>query len=54
METDSDMLIELAILTFCIFVAILIWAWIDTRQEQKLLKSIELENDHPLDKRHPV
>ena len=52
MEMDSNMLIELAILTSCLFVAILVWAWLDSKQEKRLLQSIELENHHPLNKRH--
>ena len=49
---DSDMLFELALLTACLFVAILVWAWVDSRQEKKMIQSCEIEASKHLRKGH--
>lgn len=49
---DSIMLLELAVLTSCIFIAVLTWAVIDKKQEQKLISKIENEQHHTSNSRH--
>lgn len=50
------MLPELAIITTCLFIAISTWAWIDSKQEKRLLNAINNEHSTPNlnDKRHSV
>lgn len=48
---DSVMLFELALLTSCIFVAVLVWAVIDKKQESALISKIEQEHQ-PANHRH--
>ena len=49
--TDSQMIVEFAILTSCLFIAVLAWAWIDTKQEQQLINAVDKEPRTP-NKRH--
>lgn len=49
---DSNMLLELALLTLCMSIAILVWAWVDSRQEKKMIQSCEVEESKHLGKGH--
>lgn len=49
---DNTMLIEMSILTFIIVAAICIWAYVDTKQEKRLLDAIESEHRSSSDKHH--
>lgn len=53
---DINMLPELAIITSCLFIAIITWAWIDTKQENRLLNDIHNEHSPTKlnDRRHSV
>ena len=48
---DSTMVFEIGILTAVIVISVLVWAYVDTKQEKRLLDAIEAEH-RSSDKRH--
>jgi nitrogen fixation-related uncharacterized protein len=44
MILDNTMLIEVSILTSVICISVLVWAYVDSKQEKRLIDAIEAEH----------